>query len=846
MNPIQYQLPDCSKFFFPSPTIQGGGNRNAKLLILIECPSQVINNHTPLGGNDFFTVSTLLQKAGMNITECYVTSVIKNRPPGGDMGVCYDDKKRQVPNQYLIDSLNYLHKEIQELNPNVVLCLGPESFKALSPYKNLNNWRGSVIPGSNYKIVGSYSPAQIYVNFIYQYPAQNDFIRAVQESKTPTYNYKEPTCILFPSFSQTMLCLDEIQKSEMFSFDIETIGPLIRCLGFCWDHNKSICIPFFTKKIQPNQNLQFKDEDWHLTASGKTVITNEDLFFNMDQSGEYHNFYTEEEEEKILQKLHELFLSPNKKIAQNMSYDVPVLANQFGFEFKNLWMDTLKAHHTLYPELPKGLDFLGSMYTDVPYWSDYSHSDDEALFKYNCLDTIVTFRCAKRFEQMLKQQNLHEVYFNHDHPALLAYLQISFEGLHVDIKERSKILDSCRGKQSSALEQLKSITKIDTFNPGSPLQVKKYLYETLRLPPILKRGTEYSETTDVHAIRALKDQYPQHNDFFSALLTYRENTKLIGTYLEKELTEECKIYSSLNSSGTVTRRLSSSEMSFTLGLYYPSTNLQNQPAEDWFKKIYVTPSDKYYFIKADLSQAEFRIVCWLANITRLINRYAEDPPYVDYDPNHQDFDVHRWVASMIFNKPQDLISKDERSLAKNGVYGGNYEMSAMRASQVYQLPLKTAAFILSKYRQVIPEIPKWWEKVREQVRKTRMIIDPFGCRRLFMDRINDDTFREAFSQSAQGIVAGITNRAAPLIRETFNRDECLIINQVHDEFNFYCLKEKFEYYTKLIQSFLQYPIYFVGIEKPLIIPVEVSYGPSWGEQTKYKYNSKVQLPGSIL
>ena len=46
-----------------------------------------------------------------------------------------------------------------------------------------------------------------------------------------------------------------------------------------------------------------------------------------------------------------------KKIAQNATYDITYL-KRYGVGVENLWLDTMNAHHVIYPEFPKGLDFL--------------------------------------------------------------------------------------------------------------------------------------------------------------------------------------------------------------------------------------------------------------------------------------------------------------------------------------------------------------------------------------------------------------------------------------------------------------------------------------------------------
>ena len=95
---------------------------------------------------------------------------------------------------------------------------------------------------------------------------------------------------------------------------------------------------------------------------------------------------------------------------------------------------------------------------------------------------------------------------------------------------------------------------------------------------------------------------------------------------------------------------------------------------------------------------------WFANIRRLIGKY------LTWNPN---YDCHKWVASLIYKVEESKVTKEQRSVAKNGVYGGNYHMMPKRASQVYKLSLDLATWVLNSYRSALPEVPQWWRSVEK-------------------------------------------------------------------------------------------------------------------------------------
>ena len=59
--------------------------------------------------------------------------------------------------------------------------------------------------------------------------------------------------------------------------------------------------------------------------------------------------------------------SPAIKIAQNGLYDVQYLF-KYQIPVVNFLHDTMLLHHSLYPALQKGLDFLGSIYANDRAW----------------------------------------------------------------------------------------------------------------------------------------------------------------------------------------------------------------------------------------------------------------------------------------------------------------------------------------------------------------------------------------------------------------------------------------------------------------------------------------------
>jgi DNA polymerase I-like protein with 3'-5' exonuclease and polymerase domains len=67
------------------------------------------------------------------------------------------------------------------------------------------------------------------------------------------------------------------------------------------------------------------------------------------------------------------------KVFQNGLFDAQYLS-RMGFRLQSLRHDTMLLHHALFPELQKGLGFLGSVYTNEQSWKMLRrHKGEEEL-----------------------------------------------------------------------------------------------------------------------------------------------------------------------------------------------------------------------------------------------------------------------------------------------------------------------------------------------------------------------------------------------------------------------------------------------------------------------------------
>ena len=130
-------------------------------------------------------------------------------------------------------------------------------------------------------------------------------------------------------------------RGHHVAVDVECAGPYLRCVGF-WDRERGAGLVA------------------HFRApGGRPALRGQEL-------------------RQLVEAVGELLADPEVlKVFQNgQAFDVPYLT-ELGFEVQGYDFDTLLAQHLVWPELPKGLEFLGKVYAGLPGWKHLLGSPDE-------------------------------------------------------------------------------------------------------------------------------------------------------------------------------------------------------------------------------------------------------------------------------------------------------------------------------------------------------------------------------------------------------------------------------------------------------------------------------------
>jgi uracil-DNA glycosylase family 4 len=376
------------------------GPLDARIVLVGESPGGYeVAQGRPFVGPSGQMLNQMLSSAGISRQEVYLTNVMKVQPPRNDFTTFYLEKSRRTPSPMLEVGIKSLHDEISRINPNIIIALGGESLRALTGKKGIDKWRGSLLKSSTgTKVMATYHPAFVMRMYHFKAISMIDFRKALRESLLPSLKLPEYQFLLDPSLTQVLQTIQEIrQKKQPISFDIETTGQHTRCLGLAWSKLNALCIPLVSNR----QGLSGSDTQLIRTLPESSMGSH----------------WQEHEEYAIMTQVKGLLEDPQvPKIAQNAVFDMSVLDREWTIQVKPLVFDTMLAQHTCYSELgkptpddptkpsssgKKSLDFLCSIWTNTPRYSDYDPSDDRETWRYNCTDCCVTFECFEALSSEL-------------------------------------------------------------------------------------------------------------------------------------------------------------------------------------------------------------------------------------------------------------------------------------------------------------------------------------------------------------------------------------------------------------------------------------------------------------
>ena len=455
-------------------------------------------------------------------------------------------------------------------------------------------------------------------------------------------------------------------------------------------------------------------------------------------------------------------------------------------------------------------------------------SETEKLWVYNGLDVCVTAEVLDVLEPQLDEVTRKTYQFS---LALQApVLEMRLRGVLIDQGRRDEIIREYQEAFHRIKGNLDAIVRdgigLPDFNWNSPAQLKSLLYETLRIPPVLKRNSndEYKPSVDRETLEQLQiHRWAQ--PVCSHVLWLRDVGKKVAV-LETPIDGDGRIRTSYNIAGTTTGRFSSSLSDFGTG-----TNLQN--IEELLRSVFVAdPGMKLAYI--DLEQAESRLVGAIEHNLFNDSRYLDACESGDLHtavcrlawkglPWTGDPRLDRGVAEQPFYRGHSY-----RDMAKKLGHGTNYNGKPVTMGKQTNLDSRIVAEFQHAYFDAFPAHRRWHVHVAARLVESGCLVSLSGRRRRFLGRRDDDiTLREAIAFDPQGSVGDILNRG---MLQVWRLDICQLLLQVHDAILIQYPEAEEGTILPLVLNAIEVPVPLAG-GRTLLIPAEAKTGWNWSVES---------------
>lgn len=428
-----------------------------------------------------------------------------------------------------------------------------------------------------------------------------------------------------------------------------------------------------------------------------------------------------------------------------------------------VWFDTQLAHYVLYPAAQNhALDVVVEKFYGWESWSltqaqyrDMRSLPLPELYRYLAKDVQGTGGLAADLAQLVKASD--NATFVMDNILMRGTNRLSkdewpgvtidtpyAEGLLADVQAELNLALASVQDKADAIVEAAGQSPADlwprshgpgsvrgkpvwqhVFNPGSPMQIQK-LYKL--------QGVELKSTDE----KAMAKLEAKGDEFAPKLIEYRKAQKIIGTYVEpnlsvppqtlsQELFPGDRRFPSYKLFGTITGRLSAME-----------PNIQNQPRQKRIKRQFIASGFGRLLMQADYSQAELRIMAALGNDAWLIELFSDDTN-----------DIFTEMLPMAFphrvpKNEQERI--DMRAKLKGVIYGLAYGRQARAIGQELGMSPLEAQTIIDNFLNAAAGLATWRQSVYSRLHAGTGIVTRFG--RYFQNDVITNKNKDNVERSA--------------------------------------------------------------------------------------------------
>ena len=840
------------------------GPENARIMIVGEAPgAEEEKEGRPFIGAAGLLLRQFLMEVGIDPEEIFYSNLCKYRPPANKLEKWFYNQG--IPNEAVSSGMLELMDEIRNVRPNVILACGNFALWALAGraqwydkvikgerargFSGIQDYRGSILPCSlveGFKVIPTYHPAYICREGMSDHGTfKTDLDRLRREAEFPEIRRPHKSIILVNQQPEILTnyvgVIDRQENPEWMpipmnrfeikdillskpetptTLDIEYIGSKLLCVGLTNDKDQAFVLP--TDRLG---DLRYMEE-----------IVNETKSFN----------------------------------AQNSMFDASILEWHYGIKImERVTYDTMLAAYASNIELPKGLDYLVSVYCDQPYYKGMVNwdlikkgkQDLRILYAYNGIDVWTQHEVMEEQIKWELEEECVAKTFKFMMRLLNPLWQMSKRGIRIDMDLMKSVGELLEGEAATkAFELMFLANATDILNVKSNKDISKLLYDQLGLPIIKQNKTGPACDDKTLAALQLKATNELQTKAITLIRQIRNARDLKSKFFNIQFDDDGRMRGHYDPTKTVTGRLASRK-------FYPTnrgTNQQNIPRDKRARRAFIADRKKV-FGYVDLEKAESFVVAQLTGDPRML---------FDHQAGQN---AHKNLGAVLFKKEPGELSKDEYYLAKKTRHAGNYMQGWMTFMRnVNQDAHKTgvsidareAKYFIQTYKDLHPGLPRWWKAVEAALWQGRTLYNLLGRKRVFYGHIRG-ILPEAVAFTPQSTVGDTLNVGflnlegvpSPYIEDLGLWDNYKDIaaelreygyeslQQIHDAVGFQCYEKDIKRVAPLIRRALSIPLrnpktyedFTIRAEIAVDIdPEHIRIGKSnWGDAEEYTEDLEV-------
>ncbi len=853
--------------------VNGRGERGAAILFVGEAPGyEEDKTGKPFQGRSGQVLARMIEDAGVEFSDIYLTNTVRCRPQGN----------RAPTNREMENCREFLLDEIRYVQPKVIVAVGAKALHDLYPGGMLRDMLGQVLtqPDTGLPLITIYHPSYIMrgnwglTGMMTEYIIRAAKLAQGKLAKEPLADtqarqvvvssldeLRQVKDLLAGQVSVLVVDTESFPVAEEYT-GLDWVGAELLCIGFSGltTKHKPLGYGITVPLLQQGGVPYWSPAEW---AEVKAILAE----MVASHPIAMHN------------ALHDVRML-NRSEAPEGAVDSRITTILEPMPLGQLAYDTMIMQRLLAFDIPANETALTNLYTSIPYYEDAINeasqhkrrmdlAPNDKVWTYQAIDVDAG---ARILAALLRKMETHpELRWVHDNiaiPMIRNCWKMIARGVAIDLPYIYALCSDYADRIRALEDEIQALSPAPV-NLRSPRQLQKLLFQDIGLPRSGKKtlGSKgcpdcAGATNEVCLIHDALDKEvleelheKTHHPIVKLLLDWKALTKHRSTYLDGSngdgglvalIRDDGRVHAEQRVNAAITGRLSVSRPP----LHQIPKNVDSPKLGHNILRRTMIASPGRKLGEYDWSQGELWVMAYVSGDENLLALLKAGR------------DIHTYVARALcalnisskFPKQSlrpDLTDEewrmefDElRRATKPFVFGMDYGMTPIGIQQRLHCTLDEAAAMANAYTsEIFPGLGAWNRHVETELFATGYLQNRFGRR---FEPPNLPLVKQLDSLSAGEIIRTGGNMPSQsglsdLQQITHNRlenmmgDRLSIVLSVHDsclfEFDEAPMEDTVELMwdiKRLCEATAKDAILYDGSTLGWDIPVEVSWGDSWG------------------